>query len=200
MRHRQRVILYSFYEWGRTKRTATVQALGERPLGSQHLHRPSRNIIRGRVSQHVAQSVLLRDVSSRLPNHNAEFRLVITRAILCAFRDIQGSGEGVCERGAGFREEDGGFGERHVGFFGVVFVVQAQASDVIAVFSVDGRKQLIQQFWLALILTEVWVATHLLDGQDVLGHFPREHGPIDEICFDLASLKAVEANISTRVD
>jgi hypothetical protein len=52
-------------------------------------------------------------------------------------------GEGAGEGGAGFDEEDGVRGNGHVGFFGMVVVVEAQAADDGDFGFGDGGEELV---------------------------------------------------------
>lgn len=62
----------------------------------------------------------------------------------------------------------------------MILVVQSETADEVAVFSGDGREQ-------------------VLDCQDILGNFPIEDGSIDLISGDKRPGDRVQTNVSTRV-
>jgi hypothetical protein len=63
----------------------------------------------------------------------------------------------------------------------VVHVVEAQTTDVVAIFHRHGREQ-------------------LFDRVDLVGDLAVEDGAVDQVCFDLLALETVETDVPRRVD
>lgn len=76
------------------------------PLTGRHLQRPGTNIVAGRVTQDMIQSVLFADVAATLADDHAELGFVIARAVLRHFRDVDRRRPRIGQGGARFGEQD----------------------------------------------------------------------------------------------
>lgn len=100
-----------------------------------------RDIITDRVAKDIIQRFVFANLATPLPDDSDEFALVIEAfALLREARDgdrVRGAGQG----GDGLVEEDGVGGDGHVGFVGVLLVVETQAADGADVFWCQGGEQ-----------------------------------------------------------
>lgn len=136
------------------------------PLRSLHLLRPCADVVAARVPQYMLHGLLPGDVAARLANHDRQLGLVVARAVLRQLRHADLLRVRARECGARFDEKDGRGGDWHVGFDGVVAVVEAQAAD---------QGHFVQGEW----------SQELGDGHGAVGDGAVEDGPRDEFRFNL---------------
>ena len=74
-----------------TDGTATVQTLGKGPLGCEHLHLASGNVVGCGVAENVVESFFFGDVASCFANYQTQFGFVVAGSILGALGDVDGS-------------------------------------------------------------------------------------------------------------
>lgn len=141
-----------------------------------HLLRPRADVVAARVSEHILQRLLLWYVPARLPHHDRELGLVIARPVLRYFRDADFLRVGPAERGPRFDEEDRVGRDGHLGFEGVVAVVEAEAADEGGFVDGDGGEE-------------------LGDGHCLVGDEAVEEGSRDEFCFDLFLVDGCESEV-----
>lgn len=142
--------------------------------------RPRADVVTARISQHVLHRLLLGDVPARLPNHDRQLRLVIARPVLRQLWHADFLRVGPRERGARFDEEDRCGRDRHVGFDGVVAVVEAQAADERDF--VHGER-----------------GEELGDCHCSVGDGAVEYGARDEFRFDLFLLDGEDSEVRVRL-
>jgi hypothetical protein len=98
--------------------------LGEGPLTIAKLLCPSAHVIAAGVAENVIHSIALGDILSVLTDNESELCFVVGCLILDKLGNIDLLGIGPVERCSGFDQEDWVRRDRHVGFLGVIVVVE----------------------------------------------------------------------------
>lgn len=87
------------------KRAGTVVSLGVAPLALVQLAHPARDVVVGRIPQHVAEGLLLADVLAGLADDHGELALEVGRVVLQrVLRDDRGCRPGVRQGGGRLAE------------------------------------------------------------------------------------------------
>ena len=74
-------VMYTLETKRHTNGTGSVKALRKGPLTLIHLTRPTGDVIRSRIPEHIVHRILLADVLRIAPDHNHHLRLVVARII-----------------------------------------------------------------------------------------------------------------------
>jgi hypothetical protein len=114
------------------------RTLRKTPLAILKLLRTSTNIVARSKAQDIIHGLGFRNVTAGLPNDKRQLGLIVTGPILGDLGYIDLSRVGTVQCGPGLDEEHGHIWDRHIGFPGMVAVVETHASDDGDIFHLDG--------------------------------------------------------------
>lgn len=127
-----------------TDGSPAIEALAQSPLPASLLDLPVslRDVVANGVAENVIQCLRFRDFTSFLADNDDEFTFVVEARIVFDRERMDRDRIGWAGDGSHWLEKENGiFWNSHVGFFGMLFVVQTEAADCLDVVACERGEE-----------------------------------------------------------